>query len=93
MHFDVKTVKVAWHRTGIASFVMKGKVSDKRFTGEFLVRKGIKTPLEVTFTKAELLEKELDAEYRFALAGAIKSHAKILIKKYIQDIPDYVKID
>lgn len=93
MLFDVKTVKVQWHRTGIAHYVMKGTISDARFSGDFLVRKGVKTPLEVKFTKADLLEKELDAEYRFALAGAIKSHAKILIKKYIQDIPNYVKID
>lgn len=93
MLFDVKTVKVQWHRSGIAHFVMKGTISDARFFGDFIVRKGVKTPLEVKFVKADLLEKELDAEYRFALAGAIKSHAKILIKKYIQDIPNYVKID
>lgn len=93
MLFDVKTVKVQWHRSGIAHFVMKGTVSDARFFGDFIVRKGVKTPLEVKFVKADLLEKELDAEYRFALAGAIKSHAKILIKKYIENIPDYVKID
>jgi len=93
MLFEVKTVKVQWHKTGIVHYVMKGTISDNRFYGEFLVRKGKNTPLEVKFTKAELLEKELDAEYRFALAGAIKSHAKILIKKYIQDIPNYVQID
>lgn len=93
MLFDVKTVKVQWHRSGIVHFVMKGTISDSRFFGDFVVRKGVKTPLEVKFTKADLLEKELDAEYRFALAGAIKSHAKILIKQYIQNIPDYVKIN
>lgn len=93
MLFDVKTVKVQWHRSGIVHFVMKGTISDQRFFGDFIVRKGVKTPLEVKFTKADLLEKELDAEYRFALAGAIKSHAKILIKQYIQNIPDYVKIN
>lgn len=92
MKFDVKKVKVTWHRTGIASFIMNGTVSDDRFSGDFIVRKAVKTPLEVRFTKAEVID-ELDAEYRFALAGAIKSQAKILIKKYIENIPDYVKID
>lgn len=93
MNFLVKSVKVQWHKSNIIHYVMKGSISNEHFIGEFLVRKGVKTPLEVKFTKANLIEETSDVETRAALAGLIKYRAKILIKQYIRGIPEYVNIE
>lgn len=93
LDFNVKSVKVQWHKTSIVRYVMTGSISNKYFVGDFLVRKGVKTPLEVKFTKANLIDEKFDPETRAALAGLIKYRAKNLIKQYIQGIPDFVKIE